>query len=143
MPPMSSRHPFFRIFLMLALLLNGLVVAHAAVGHEVMSRALTPMPVTQTMHKDMSVQDHGAVMGMSDCHERAEDMPVADSPDSTPHKGMTCCQGPVCNCSCALQLPVSFSPIAMHSHWQSVQITLAANSYRSIDPSLLLRPPIA
>lgn len=136
---------------MLALLLNGLSAAHAAVVH-----ALMQMPVAHAagmaMHETgMVMEGTGMAMEKGDCHDMA--MPdaeagksaPADAPaaDSTPHKGMACCQGSLCNCACALQMPVSFSAIAVHAHGQSVQPSMVTNSYRSIDLSLILRPPIA
>ncbi|MGH8491815.1 MAG: CopL family metal-binding regulatory protein [Moraxellaceae bacterium] len=143
-----SHHPFFRIVLMLALLLNGLSVAHAAVAHGLMQ-----MPVAQSlMHESMPLHqsmENGAAMAMDDCHEMAEhaasDNASNDSgmADKAPHKAMACCQGAVCNCACALQMPISFSAIALQVHAQSVQAVALANSYRSIDLSRILRPPIA
>lgn len=143
MLPMSSHHPFFRVFLMLALLLNGLAVAHAAVGHALMQMPEPHEASALSMGMGMAM-DEGDAMGEGDCHEMAEHTPALDaSSESPPHKGMACCQGAVCNCACALQMPVSVSAIAVHVHGQSVQPGMATNSYRSIDLSLILRPPIA
>lgn len=139
---MSSRS-FFRIFLMLALLLNGLAVAHAAVGHALMQMPATHEASLVVMGMAMDAGD-AMTMGEGDCHEMAEHAPALDaSSDNTLHKGMACCQGAVCNCACALQMPVSVSAIAVHVHGQSMPPGMATDSYRSIDLSLILRPPIA
>lgn len=136
-----SRHPFFRVFLMLALMLNGLAAAHAAVGH-----ALMQMPVLKTAAVGIAQE-----AGCHDMHhgDAAQDPVLQDhaapekTPDSLKHKGSSCCQGSVCNCACAMQMPVSLSGVADFPRWQSLQSAHVPAGYLSVDPSLILRPPIA
>lgn len=137
MPPMI-RAPAFRFFLILALLLNGLVTAHAAAAHAGMA-----LPVAA-----MSAAAAAAEEGCHDmaAHNAVSDAPVRESPHSQGHDhhgGLSCCQGTVCNCACALQLPVSPSVVMRASLWQPVPPASIVDAYLSVTPSLILRPPIA
>lgn len=126
MPPMS-RHPFLCFCLALALLLNGLPVAHVAHGH-----AGSGVPAGQAAD----------IVEKAPCHDMA-DMPDDVPSSSDPHKDMSCCQGSLCNCVCALQWQAGDPGMLPRSLWQPVQIGFAGNRYSSIDPALILRPPIA
>ncbi len=126
MPPMS-RHPFLCFCLALALLLNGLVVVHAAPGH-----AGLGMPAAQAVD----------IVEKAPCHDMEhmqDDLP----PASDAHNDMSCCQGSLCNCACAFQLQAAVPGMMPGSLWQPVQTGSTGNRYRSIDPALILRPPIA
>lgn len=142
MPPMI-RTPAFRLFLMLALLLNGLLTAHAAVGH-----ALMALPVQSAPAVKAAVAVEG---GEESCHDMAGHAASdAVAPDPMPdpglhdhHNGSSCCQGTVCNCACAVQLPVSPSLVSTVSRWQALPLAGRVEAYLSVTPSLILRPPIA
>jgi hypothetical protein len=124
-----TRAPVFRLFLMLALLLNGLVAAHAAVGH-----ALMQMPAAEKGCHDMPAHEQ-ASSGLSSGHHSGH--------STEPHAGSSCCQGPVCNCACALQLPVSPLALNVPASWQPLRLAQPAERWLSLPPSLILRPPIA
>jgi hypothetical protein len=103
------------------------------VGHVLMQ-----MPA---LHAGMN---EGEAMTMEDCHDMAEPAPVDKSaPERSTHKGMACGQGSVCNCACAMQMPVSFSAPASRLQGRSVQAALRGAAYLSIDLPRILRPPIA
>ncbi|HEX6590512.1 MAG TPA: CopL family metal-binding regulatory protein, partial [Moraxellaceae bacterium] len=121
--PLSS---FFRLFLVLALLCNGLASAHAAVAH-----ALMALPVQETV-------------AMEDCHDRAGHHEEGSVPAPSDHgKASTCCQGPVCNCACAVSLPANLPALVSPAFWPSQPVLSAPDRYRSIAADLVLRPPIA
>lgn len=127
MRPMSSSS-FFRLFLVLALLSNGLASAHAAVAH-----ALMTLPAHET-----------AMAGMEDCHDMAgHHEGSSDAAPSDQGKTATCCQGSVCNCACAVSLPANLPALASAVFWPSQPALSAPDRYRSIAADLVLRPPIA
>ncbi|MDQ8036385.1 MAG: CopL family metal-binding regulatory protein [Pedobacter sp.] len=124
----------FRCFLLLALLLNGLAAAHAAVKlpPEPVQKAEAEAAVAHEDCHDMAMQGHEA---------GAEDMSPA--PDQSGHQHADCCKGGVCQCVCATQASSAetnllLSPVPS-SHLQASLPT----AYRSVDLALILRPPIA
>lgn len=108
-----------RILLVVALLMNGIMVAHASVS------MLVP-----------EAEAAVAMTGEPACHETSA---VSESPDND--GAMPCCQTGHCHClvvqmtaveaSSVLPVPASPVPVAM------------ATSYRSPVSPLMLRPPIA
>lgn len=127
--PMSTSL-FMRCFMLLALLLNGLVVAHAAVK--------LPEPV-QAMAAEVSSE-----MAHEGCHDMPmADMAAHDEPSSQPQSLHADCCKAVCQCACAAQASSAetdllLSPVPS-SHLQASLPT----AYRSVDLAPILRPPIA
>lgn len=139
-----SRPRAFRLFLMLALLLNGLVSAHAAVAHALMS-----LPAAAPAMQSTAVSVAKAAAMEEGCHDMAghaaSDMPATSHAQTAPDhpRASSCCQGTVCNCACALQLPLGPPAFAVTASWQPLPVAQAADAWLSITPSLILRPPIA
>lgn len=111
--------------MLLALLLNGLVVAHAAVK--------LPEPVAKM----------ASSMVHEDCHDMAG-MSVDDAQSSHPQAAHAdCCKGGVCQCACAAQAANADAALLLSPVPSSQLQASLPTAYRSVDLALILRPPIA
>lgn len=118
-----------RCFLLLALLLNGLMAAHAALH--------LPMPL-----QEQSVQEMATDRAAEGCHNMA-DRSAQDEQTQGLAMPADCCKGGVCQCICAAQALVTAAELPL-SPLAPASIRLALpRFYPSLDPAPILRPPIA
>lgn len=111
-----------RILLMLALMMNGIMVAHAGV----------PVSLSEEAGASAMVITPKAPA----CHDV-----TADSKSSQEGGGVTCCQSGQCHCL-VLQMAAVASPLAL-AVLPSLVPVASAVAYRSPVSPLMLRPPIA
>jgi hypothetical protein len=117
---------FFRFFLMLVLVANGLAVAHALAP---------PGPAAPA--------DTAAMAGAS-CHEQEDAALAVHAPAPGVHDGSqmpACCQD-LCQCACALPALATLPPLSA-GPWARVALLPLTVSYPSLASTVLLRPPIA
>ncbi|MDF2445275.1 MAG: hypothetical protein K0S46_511 [Moraxellaceae bacterium] len=114
---------FFRFFLMLVLVVNGLAVAHA----------LAPPAPADT-----------AAMAGASCHDQEDTAVAVHAPAPGVYDGShapACCQD-LCQCACALPALATVPPLSA-GPWGRVSLLPLTVSYPSLASTVLLRPPIA